>query len=225
MSLIHLKLYHLDDLKRTCKDHKISVIYRSGLPGHVHLTYTSWKVFDEHRDLFISAEVVLPEIQELRQLGGDLDYRYNHGIRWMYDDSRDTLSLTCSAKQEFIRNLRILKASKAALKNFREAKVKQIEVTVDRTKLAEIGHEAFEEEKSGGFAESKIGCNACGGLVKQVHIRISREGRGRSGTLSYTISIHKWEQVFRKLCAKHEKVFAGFTITPGSVTAKTNDRM
>jgi len=231
MSLIHLKLYHLEDLKKACKEHGLMSIYRSGRPGEAHLNYTAWKVFDEHRDLFLTATVVLPEIQELRQLSNE-DGMYhsgyhNNGIRWHHDDAKDTLSISCSAKQEFIRNLRILNASKSALKNFREAKVKQIEITVDKTKLAEIGHEAFEQESSGGFAESKIGCNTCDGLVKQVYIRITKEGRGRGGNgLTYTITIPKWGVVFRKLCDKYEKTtLKGLYITPGRVKAKADDRM
>jgi hypothetical protein len=226
MSLIHLKLYHLADLKKACQVHNLTQVYRSGHPGEAHLVYTAWKVYDDRRDLFLTAEVVLPEIQELRQLTNeDRYYNHSHGVRWHHNDAKDTLSITCSAKQEFIRNLRLINASKAAIKNFREAKVKQIETTVDATKLAEIGHEAFTEERSGGFAESKIGCNTCDGLVKQVHIRISKEGRGRGSCLSYTITIPKWGVVFRKLCDKYEKTtLKGLAITPGSVKAKSDDR-
>ncbi len=232
MSLIDLKLYNLEDMKKVCKEHGLTSIYRSGRPGEAHLIYTAWKVFDENRDLFITAAVVLPEIQELRQLSNEDGVYYhghhNNGLRWHHDEAKDTLSISSSAKQEFIRNLRLIGASKAALKNFRQAKVKQIETTVDNTKLAEIGHEAFEEEKSGGFAESKIGCNTCDGLVKQVYIRITREGRGHrgNGSLTYTITIPKWDVVFRKLCSKYEKTtLKGLRITPGRVKAKVNDRM
>jgi hypothetical protein len=229
MSLIHLKLYHLEDLQKACKEHGLTRIYRSGRPGEAHLHYTAWKVFDEHRDLFVTAAVVLPEIQELRQLSNENSMfhsgYHNNSIRWHHDEAKDTLCISSSAKQEFIRNLRLINASKAALKNFREAKVKQIEVTVDRTQLAEIGHEAFEQEKSGGFAESKIGCNTCNGLIKQVYIRITKGGRGGNG-LTYTITLHKWDAVFRKLCDKYEKTtLKGLRITPGSVKAKADNQM
>jgi hypothetical protein len=167
-----------------------------------------YSAYDPATNVHIKAQVVFSELNDILRMGDARNHRrwYGGSRGWTFNSVEAKLEQ--DTKKDFIYAIRKLGVSKEIVALWNSAKVGD---------MAKIIKADTETAAADGNYDQLLKADALDGLITQIRLVVEAE----HDSLSYTIYIRDWGDIFQKVTEKYEQAFvtAGIKVIHGNVTA------